>query len=65
MENFQKPSIIELQNLETELRLRALDGSMQAPPDVRYAETPEEAQKAWERFTVIIYYKRLMRSSSV
>ena len=65
MLNLPKPSEMALRNLETELRLGALEGRLQSPPSVRYAETPQAAARAWREYTLAIYYKRLFRTSPV
>ena len=56
---------MELQNLETELRLLALADKIPTPPTIRNAQTPEERQKAWEAYVLTVYYKRQMGNSPV
>lgn len=61
----RKPTVEELRNLETELRLRALNGMIPIPPSLDDIETPEERQKAWEHFTLIVYYQRQLGKGKI
>jgi hypothetical protein len=65
MDALRKGTVLELRNLETELRLRALEGKLETPPEVRNAETPEAIQKAWVSFTLVVFYKRQLGTSPV
>ena len=65
MIELRKPTIEECRNLETELRIRALSGEIESPPSVRYAETPDDVQKAWEEFVLVVYYQRQFGRSKI
>lgn len=63
--NIKKATLQELKDLEIELRLKALDGSVPTPPGVDNAETPEERQRIWEKFVTIVYYQRQLGRSRI
>jgi hypothetical protein len=55
---------MELQNLEIELRIRALAGEIKPPPGTD-DESQEKREAAWRSYVMVIHYKRKMGSSPV